>query len=72
MPDQSAQHHALRLLDEEIIRIEGEALPQLTAAPEPLCAHWQAYAAYACLLPARLRLQQLYEQRRRLWAEPGR
>ena len=70
MPDQSAQRHALRLLEEEIIRIESETMPQLTAPQGPLCAHWQAYAAYARLLPARLRLQQLYEERRRLWAEP--
>ena len=55
--------------EDEIARLESEALPQLTAAPEPLCALWQAYAAHARLLPAKLRLQRLYEKRRCLWAE---
>lgn len=71
MPDQPSQRRALQLLEEEITRLESETLPQVTAAPGPLCAHWQAYAACAFLLPAKLRLQQLYEERRRLWAEPG-
>jgi hypothetical protein len=71
MPDQSAQRRALRLLDEEIIHIETEILPQLTATPAPFYTHWQAYVTHARLLPATLRLQQLYEERRRLWAESG-
>ena len=70
MHAQPTQRRALRLLEDEIARLESETLPQLTAAPEPLCAHWQAYAAHARLLPAKLRLQQLYERRRRLWGEP--
>jgi hypothetical protein len=70
MHAQPTQRRALRLLEDEIARLESETLPQLTAAPEPLCAHWQAYAAHARLLPAKLRLQQLYERRRRLWDEP--
>ncbi len=69
MSDQSSSRHALRLLEEEITRLESEALPQLTAAPAPLCAHWQAYVTHARLLPAKLRLQRLYQERRRLWAE---
>jgi hypothetical protein len=69
MPDQSAQRRALRLLDEEIIRIETEILPQLTATSAPFDTHWQAYVTYARLLPARLQLQQLYEERRRLRTE---
>ena len=71
MPDHSSQRRVLQLLDEEIIRIESEILPQLTVVPGPLCAHWQAYVTHARLLPANLRLQQLYEERRRLWAESG-
>jgi hypothetical protein len=70
MLDQSAQRRALRVLNEEITRIENEALSQLTAAPAPLCTHWQAYAAHARLLPAKVQLMLLYAQRRRLWAEP--
>jgi hypothetical protein len=69
MHAQPAQRRALRLLEDEIARLENETLPQLTAAPELLCAHWQAYAAHARLLPAKLRLQRLYEKRRCLWAE---
>ena len=69
MHAQPAQRRALRLLEDEIARLESETLPQLTAAPEPLCTHWQAYAAYARRLPAKLRLQRLYEKRRCLWTE---
>ena len=54
---QPTQRRALRLLEDEIARLESETLPQLTAA-------------HARLLPAKLRLQQLYERRRRLWGEP--
>jgi hypothetical protein len=66
MQAQPTKGRALRLLEDEIARLESETQPQLTTAPEPLCTHWQAYAR---LLPAKLRLQQLYEKRRRLWAE---
>ena len=66
MQAQPTQGRALRLLEDEIARLESETLSQLTTAPEPLCTHWQAYVR---LLPAKLRLQQLYEKRRRLWAE---
>ena len=71
MHAQPAQRRALRLLEDEIVRLESETLPQLTAAPEPLCTHWQAYEAYTRLLPAKLRLRRLYAERRRLWAEMG-
>ena len=57
MHAQPTQRRALRLLEDEIARLESETLPQLTAAPEPLCAHWQAYAAHARLLPAKLRVK---------------
>ena len=70
MHAQPTQRRVLRLLEDEIARLESETLPQLTAAPEPLCAHWQAYAAHACLLPAKVQLMLLYAQRRRLWGEP--
>ncbi len=57
MSDQPSQRWALRLINEEIVRLESEILPQLTAAPAPLCTHWQAYAVHARQLSAKLSLR---------------
>lgn len=71
MSDQASQRRALRLLEEEITHLESEPPPKLVAARRPLYPPWQAYVTLARTLRAKLRLQRLYEERRRLWAEAG-
>ncbi len=70
MPPQASARCSLRLLEKEITHLENETLPQFAAARRPLYVHWQAYVIFAhLLLRAKLRLQRLYEERRRLWAK---
>jgi hypothetical protein len=69
MSAQASARCSLRVLEKEITHLESETLPQFAAARRPLYVHWQAYVIFAHLLRAKLRLQRLYEERRRLWAE---
>ena len=69
MSAQASARCSLRLLEKKITHLETETLPQFAAARRPLYVHWQAYVIFAHLLRAKLRLQRLYEERRRLWAE---
>ena len=69
MSAQASARCSLRLLEKEITHLENETLPQFAAARRPLYVHLQTYVIFAHLLRAKLRLQRLYEERRRLWAE---
>ena len=53
MHAQPTQRRALRLLEDEIARLESETLPQLTAAPEPLARTGKpTRPTRACSLPS--------------------
>ena len=69
MQAQPNQRPILRVLEDEITRLESETQRQLEAVAKLPVMHWQRYLTYAQLGAAKLRLIPLYEQRRRLWVE---
>ena len=69
MPDHPSYRRALRLLEDEIARLKSETLPQLTLLPSHSARTGKPMRPTSALTRAKLRLQQLYEKRRRLRGE---